>query len=171
MDGNEFLKLFYTKAKDLYNYAGNVKNSRQDIANEIQKLIDLCISDDSIQQMRCFQAFFTYAFSYVGEQYTKEGGKPDRNAFIDDLKIKTGHCTKRTQKTVVEGCTLQIITYIPKSISFSECSQKKRTEFFNNAKDIIEDEIRGCVDINGKKKKIISFDSWFNHWQGYENTI
>ena len=148
MDDNLFLEHFFKKISQLEKIAK--EKDRQAIIDAITKLKNYCISDSSVQELRCFQAFYSYVFSTCQNDYND-----DRNQFMIFLKIKANHCSYQTWKQDGELYTI----LIPKTISLSGCTGKDRRIFFDKTKDIILDKYN------------INFDDWFNHWNNNENTI
>jgi hypothetical protein len=149
-DSNVFLIHFFKKIVALKSVAIDGKNDRTKIVSEITKIIKYCKSDTAVIQMKCFQAFFHYAFGYVNEQFND-----DYNLFMIHLKIDCGHC----EYIPIKKNAVIFDVPVTKSISFGDCTQRDRTAFFEKSKEIILD------------KYGIKFDDWFTHYQSNENTI
>ena len=149
-NSNVFLNHFYQKIVNLKKVAIDTNALRSKVIEEIDKIVQYCKSDKSLQQMKCFQSFFHYAFSYANESHDN-----DYNTFMLCLKIDCKHAIYQT----IERDGIKYRLLVPRSISFNECSQKDRTSFFNTSKQVIFD------------KYGIPFDDWFMHYQSNENTI
>jgi len=153
---NDYLDAFYNKLNTV-NKNIDTRECSPDallIKGEIQKILNWLKSDASLLQMKCMQAFFTYVFETVGEQFADDAGTPDREAFMNYLKSRTGH-SSFVQKEVIDkksGDTILYRVYHHKSISFGQCSQKARQTFFDKAIKVI------------LAKWKINFGEWKTHY-------
>jgi len=148
-DSNIFLTHFLKKIVALKSVAIDLKNSRDVIITEIDKLIQYCRSDTSLNKLKLFQAFFHEAFTYDDEC------NKNFNLFMIHLKLDCGHFYTKIIKKDGQVYELPIV----RSMSFGECNEKDRTAFFEKSKDVIQE------------KYGIVFNNWFMHWQCNEGTM
>ena len=113
-----------------------------EIRQRIVRLHAWLVADNSLQQMRLLWAMLTYVYNTVG----KEAGS--MQPWIDDLKIEIGFCRVRqigkAQTIVCSKCghkgeiaKVEIVK-VPRSLSFANCTQKDRTEFFEKAVEYLQ---------------------------------
>lgn len=144
---------FISKLAELGKFSQDKKNSRKDIFKKIMDLQQWLAFDRSIQQHRCCQAFMTFLFQSYGEKYKS------REGFVSGLKCKIGFASMETTKAIIEGQTVIFKKYMPHSLSFGACTQKRHQEFFDALKEYAL-ERWGC-----------DFDLWHEQWISNENTL
>ena len=78
MNESEFTNAFHTKLDDLEKKLD--KLDRDGVLKAIQKIKNWLISNPSVIQMRCLQAFYSFVFASYGEKFN------DREDFMTYIK-------------------------------------------------------------------------------------
>lgn len=143
---------FMQKLVELEKYIQNSKNDRKDIVQRVRKIQEWLASDRSLQQHRCCQSFLTYLYQSHGDKFKS------RDGFISWLKCIIGFADIKVTKTKIKGETVIFKKYLPHSLSFGSCSQKKHQKFLDDLKNYAE------------YKWGINFDLWYEQWSINENT-
>ena len=118
---------------------------RQDLARTtkaLAKLLSWLRNDRSLVEHRCYWAFISYLYMSYGEDYSSPLN------FHSELKCRIGHCEIERGEYEINGVKYKSIKYMPKSTSFTGCSQKTFHEVFNRVKDF------------AMKRWGVDFDAW-----------
>lgn len=150
---DDLTSLFLKKVTELEKFVKQNKNDRSSIIGEIFKIQKWLAGDRSIQQHRCCQAFLTFLYMSYGDQYE------NRAYFVAHVKCKLGFAKVKITKTTIEGERVTFKKFMPYSLSFPECSQKKHNEFFNKLQEY-------ALSTWG-----VNFAEWHESWAGSPNLV
>ena len=112
----------------------------------ISELEEWLASNRYITQHRTAQAFLTYLWQH-------DGNFKDRTGFVSWVKCTIGFADINTTEAMIQGEKVIFKKFLPWSLSFGSCSQKKHQLFFDKLKNFA----------NTKYK--IDFDLWLNEYE------
>jgi len=142
---DDLTTLFIKKVSDLERCISS-GNNIQDIHQSVIELRNWLASDRYIKQHRTCQAFLTYLWRTDAQFSSREG-------FVSWVKCKVGFADINVSEAVIEGQKVVFKKFLPWSLSFGSCSQKRHNEFLNKLKDFAESKYK------------INFDDWLEEYE------
>jgi len=117
-----------------------------DAIQGIEALKEWLVSNRYIVQHRTAQAFLTYLWQH-------DGNYQDRNGFVSWVKCKLKFADINVTETVINGEKVIFKKFLPWSLSFGSCTQKKHQDFFNKLQSF------------ANAKYQIDFDKWLSEYE------
>jgi len=122
------------------------------IKDEVIKLRNWLASDRFIQQHKTCQAFLTYLWRHDGRYKARRG-------FVSFIKCKLGFADINVTEATIDGQKVRFEKYLPWSLSYGSCSQKKHQRFLNDLKQYALDKYH------------VDFDGWLNEYSAFPELV
>lgn len=137
----------------LERFAQDESNDRAAIFGKISKLLVWLVSNRSLQEHRCAQAYLTFLYQSYGDEFIS------REDFVDWVKYQVGYCKVKITEATIKGERVVFKKFKPQSLSFAECSQKLHNAIFQKIQKF------------ALSKWGVNFDDWHSEWLKNEHLV